>query len=169
MTIMATYTLFKSHAVITWSVVMDPMNVGSRIVNFILIVNFIHDSSLHITLKYTTLVHMRSSHGRKSRGGRGGPVPPTILQVGDTISNVPPHVFVVGRFFVKKIRILTKFVDFFFFLLVRMSESDRRVPLICRLKIVNADGAAEKKVSESPPPLISFFGSCATMGWRRGG
>ena len=37
-----------------------------------------------------------------------------------------------------------------------MSESDRRVPLICRLKIVNADGAAEKKVSESVPPIITF-------------
>ena len=33
-----------------------------------------------------------------------------------------------------------------------MSESDRRVPLICRLKIVNADGAAEKKCRSPPPP-----------------
>ena len=52
------YTLLKSHVtrhVITWSVVMDPMNAGSRIVNFI------RDGSLRITLKYTTLVHMRSS------------------------------------------------------------------------------------------------------------
>ena len=79
---------------------------------------------------------------------------------GDTISNVPPpHVFVVGRFFFEKILILTKFVDFFFlFLLVRMSESDRRVPLICRLKIVNADGVAEKKLTaiwcQFPPWII---------------
>ena len=35
------YTLFK---VITWSVVMDPMNVDSRIVNFI--VNFIRDGTV---------------------------------------------------------------------------------------------------------------------------
>ena len=33
-----------SHAVITWSVVIDPMNVGSRIVNFI--VNFIRDGTV---------------------------------------------------------------------------------------------------------------------------
>ena len=32
-----------------------------------------------------------------------------------------------------------------------MSESDRRVPLICRLKIVNADGAAEKSVALHTP------------------
>ena len=39
------------------SVVMD---AGSRIVNFI--VNFIRDGSLRITLKYTTLVCMRSGY-----------------------------------------------------------------------------------------------------------
>ena len=93
-------------------------------------------------------------------GGGGGSCPPHNFAGGG--HNIkcppPPHVFVVGRFFVEKIRILTKFVDFFFFfLLVRMSESDRRVPLICRLKVVNADGAAEKKVSESPPPRSSAF------------
>ena len=45
-------------------------------------------------------------------GGGGGTRPPTILKVGDTISNVPPppHVFVVGRFFVGKIGFVTKFV-----------------------------------------------------------
>ena len=83
-------------------------------------------------------------HGRKSRGGRGGPAPPpTILQVGDTISNVPPppHVFVSRTIFRRKNTDFKKICwrFFFFFLLVRMSESDRRVPLICRLKIVNAD------------------------------
>ena len=35
---------------------MDSMNAGSRIVNFI------RDGSLLITLKYTTLVHMRSGY-----------------------------------------------------------------------------------------------------------
>ena len=73
-------------------------------------------------------------------GGRGGgdasPPPPTILKVGGhkyIKCPPPPHVFVVGRFFVEKIGFLTKFVNFFFFffffffLLVRMSESDRRV------------------------------------------
>ena len=42
------------------SVVMDPMNAGSRVVNFI--VNLIRDGSLRITLKSTTLVHMRSGY-----------------------------------------------------------------------------------------------------------
>ena len=42
------------------SVVMDPMNAGSRIVNFI--VNFICDGTVFATLKYTTLVHMRSGY-----------------------------------------------------------------------------------------------------------
>ena len=37
------YTLLKSD-VITWSVVMDPMNAGSRIINFI--VNFIRDGTV---------------------------------------------------------------------------------------------------------------------------
>ena len=44
-----------------------------------------------------------------------------------------PHVFVVGRFFVEKIGLKKKKKKLtFFFGLVRMSESDRRVPLICR-------------------------------------
>ena len=80
------------------------------------------------------------------------PPPPTILQVGDTISNVPPHVFVVGRFFVEKIRILPKICCLFFFFFFFLACQNVGVPLICRLKIVNVDGAAEKKVSESPPP-----------------
>ena len=60
-----------------------------------------------------------------------------------------PHVFVVGRFFVEKIRILPKFVDFFFFFFACQNVG---VPLICRLKIVNVDGAAEKSVGGPPPP-----------------
>ena len=61
-----------------------------------------------ITLHQTELSQMYlhkvlpSDHGRKSRGGRGGHVPPTILKVGDTISNVPPpHVFGVVRLFIE--------------------------------------------------------------------
>ena len=40
------YQLLKqtSHAVITWSIVMDPRNVGSRFVNFV--VNFIRDGTV---------------------------------------------------------------------------------------------------------------------------
>ena len=58
------YTLLKSDVIRRdhVSIVMDPMNAGSRIVNFI--VNFIRDGTnfAFITLKYTTLVHMRSGY-----------------------------------------------------------------------------------------------------------
>ena len=50
---------------------MDPMNVGSRIVNFI--VNFIRDGTVFaITLKYTTLVCMRSIVTREPRNRDNG-------------------------------------------------------------------------------------------------
>ena len=54
------YTLLKSDVTHRdhVSVVMDPMNVGSRIVNFIHFHSQRH--SLRITLKYTTLLQMRS-------------------------------------------------------------------------------------------------------------
>ena len=90
--------------------------------------------------------------GGNPRGDGGGRVPPTILKVGDTISNVPPppHVFVVGRFFVEKIGFLTNLLTFFF-LLVRMSDLDRRVPLICRKKL-STQMALRKKCRSPPPP-----------------
>ena len=58
---MPTYTLLKS-AVTRRDHVSVAMDAGSRIVNFI--VNFIRDGtvSLRITLKYTTLMHMRSGY-----------------------------------------------------------------------------------------------------------
>ena len=100
---------------------------------------------VHVIIRYT--------HGRKSWGDGGDvpPPPPMILKVGDTISNVPPR-FCGRTIFRRKNRIFNKFVDLFFFWLVRMSDSDRRVPLICRKKIVNADGAAKKSVGVPPPP-----------------
>ena len=80
-------------------------------------------------------------------GGGGGDASPHDFEGGG--HNIkcppPPHVFVVGRFFVEKLGFLTKFVYLFFFLLVRMSESDRRVLLSTQM-------ALRKKVSESPPP-----------------
>ena len=43
----------------------------------------------------------------------------------------------------------------------------RREPLICHKKNCQRRWRCGKKKFRSPPPLISFFGSCATMGWRR--
>ena len=85
---------------------------------------------------YTRHPSFISSTWAKSRGGRGGGggggcvPPPTILKVGDTISNVPPR-FCGRTIFRRKNRICNKICWLFFFLLVRMSELDRRVPLIC--------------------------------------
>ena len=53
-TLLKSYVTCRDHV----SVVMDPMNTGSRIVNFI--VNFIRDGT--VFMKYTTLVHMRSGY-----------------------------------------------------------------------------------------------------------
>ena len=109
--------------------------------------------------------------GGNPGGGRGVLSPPQFCRWGTQYQMSPPR-FCSRTIFHRKNtdfnKICWPFFFFFFFLLVRMSESDRRVPLICRLKIVNADGAAEKKSVGVPPPLISFFGSCATMGWRLG-
>ena len=99
--------------------------------------------------------------GGETEGDVTSPPPPRFWRWGTQYQmSPPPHVFVVGRFFVQ-------ICWPFFFLLVRMSDSDRRVPLICRKKNCQRRWRCEKKKVSESPPLISFFGSCATMGWRR--
>ena len=89
-------------------------------------------------------------------GGDGGTRPPTILKVGDTISNAsppPPHVFVVGRFFVDKIGFLIKKIYLFFFSppCQNVGVGPTGTPNLS-LKNCQRRWRCGKKVSESPPP-----------------
>ena len=94
-------------------------------------------------------------------GGTGGSCPPHNFAGGGHNIKCPPHVFVVGRFFVEKLLILTKFVDFFFFFFFCLSECRSRTVATgtpnLSLKNCQRRWRCGKKSVGVPPPRSSAF------------
>ena len=110
------------------------------------------------------------THGWKSRGGGDvSPPPPTILKVGDTISNVPPpHVFVVGRWIFNQICLI---FFFFFFACQNVGVGPTGTPNLSLKNCQRRWRCGKKKsfgVPPPPPPRSSAFLGVARL-WAGGG